>query len=422
VKRESVQRASYARVVLAAARRDWIRRWRDPFAIALWIGIPLVIGSLMVLATGGRSGSSPSAKVLVARHDDGFLADLLVKALTSERAGVIDGEVVDEAAGRERLDAGEATALLVIPQGFTAAVWNEWPTRLELVTNPSQRILPGIVSEALAILSEGVFYAQRVLGADVRGVMNASLSEDEFEIARAAVAMRRDMERVGKYVFPPVIELKSSVREEPKRASSRSLAAYFLPAMLMMALLFMAEGLADDVWREKLSGALRRSTATPLGVLPSLLGKYAAGWALMLLIAFSACLIASAAFGFEFWRALLAALWVSTAGAGFLVLLTLAKLFASSQRAAGIVGNLVLFPVLMLGGSFVPFAMMPDWLVRIGRCTPNGWAVTQLDTLLFGTLEPRELALSFAGALALFALLAWCGARRFGGAFARNEA
>jgi ABC-type multidrug transport system permease subunit len=110
------------------------------------------------------------------------------------------------------------------------------------------------------------------------------------------------------------------------------------------------------------------------------------------------------------------------AGAGFLALLTLAKLFATSQRAAGILGNLVLFPLLMLGGSFVPFAMMPDGLVRAGRLTPNGWAVTQLDAVLFGAVEPAALALSFAGAFVFFALLAWLGARRCGGAFARSEA
>jgi ABC-type multidrug transport system permease subunit len=415
-------RASLPFAVLAAARRDWLRRWRDPLAIALWIGIPLVIGGLIVLATGGRSGASPVAKVLIAAHDDGFLADLLVKALSGEQAGPIAAELVEEAEGRARLEKGEATALLVIPQGFTAAVWNEWPVTLELVTNPSQRILPGVVQEALAILSEAVFYAHRVFGEDVRGVMDASLGGDELEIARTAVAMQRGMERVGKYAFPPAIELRSTVREAPARAATRSVGAYFLPAMLMMALLFMAEGMADDVWREKLSGALRRSTATPLGVLPSLLGKYAAGWALMLLIALAACIVASVAFDFALWRAALAAAWVSVAGAGFLALLTLAKLFATSQRAAGILGNLVLFPLLMLGGSFVPFAMMPDGLVRAGRLTPNGWAVTQLDAVLFGAVEPAALALSFAGAFVFFALLAWLGARRCGGAFARSEA
>lgn len=409
------------RVVLAAARRDWIRRWRDPLALALWLGIPLVIGGLIVLAMGGRGGSQPRAKVLVAMHDDGWLSGLMMQALSSERAGVIDAERVAEAEGRERLERGEASALLIVPQGFTAAVWNEWPITLELVTNPAQRVLPGIVQESLALLSEAAFYAHRVLGSEVRGVLGASVSGDELELARSAVAMGRGMERTSKYVFPPAIELRTSVRDQAKEAPSRSPAGYFVPAMLMMALLFMAEGLADDVWREKLSGALRRTVSTSAGALPSMLGKLAAGWLLMLAVALVTCVLAALAFEIALWRALLGALWISTASAVFLALLTLIKLFASSQRAAGVLGNLLLFPVLMIGGSFIPFEMMPDWLVRIGRRTPNGWSVSLLDELLFSQVGAPVVVASFAGALIALAALSWLAARRFGGAFARGE-
>lgn len=409
---------------LAAARRDWRRRWRDPLALALWLGIPLVIGGLIVLAMGGRTGSQPKARVLVVLHDDGLLGKLLLQALSSERAGVIAAERVEEAQGRELLERGEASALLVVPQGFTNAVWSEWPITLELVTNPSQRILPGIVSESLALLSETVFYAHRVLGADLRAVLDASVRRDELELARAAVGMSRGLERVAGYAFPPAIEVRTQVRaaEGAELPAKRSPAAYFLPAMLMMALLFMAEGLADDVWREKHSGALRRILSSPSGAWTSLVGKQLAGWALMAAVALAVCSIGALMFELAPWRALLAALWSSLAGAVFLALLTLLKLFASSQRAAGVLGNLVLFPVLMLGGSFVPFEMMPRWLVEIGRFTPNGAAVELLDELLFGAPQASSLALGVALALASSALLVALAARRFAGAFARSEA
>lgn len=411
--------------VFAAARRDWIRRWRDPFAFVLWLGIPLVIGGLIVLATGGRGGASPRAKLLVASHDDGVLSDLLVQALSSERAAVIDAETVDEDEGRRRLDAGEASALLVIPAGFSAAVWNEFPTKLELVTNPAQRILPGIVEETLAILAEGVFYAHRVFGDEVREITASSFLGGELETARAAVAMRHDIERISKYVFPPAIEVVSVARdaaetEAKAKAPARGVAGYFLPAMLTMALMFMAEGLADDVWRERVSGALRRTLSTPFGVTPSLVGKFVAAGALMLLVSIVALGVAAAAFDVALWRALLAACWVACAGVVFLGLLTLLKLWASSQRAAGVLGNLVLFPLLMLGGCFMPFAWMPDWLARIGRFTPNGWAVTQLDAVLFGEFDASTLGLSFAGAIAVASALAMLGARRIDRVFGRE--
>jgi len=409
---------SFLHAAWAAARRDWIRRWRDPLALAVWLGLPLVIGGLILLANGSRGGAAPRASVLVASHDQGFLADLLVQALSSERAGLIEAERVDEPDGRARLDRGEATALLVIPAGFSAAVWSETPTRLELVTNPSQRILPGLVEESVELLGELVFYAHRVLGDALRQASNAAFSGDELEVARAAVLAQRGLERIGPYVVPPALEVRASVRsaERPKR----SLAAYFAPAMLLMALLFMAEGLADDVWRERQSGTLRRVVATPGGASASLAGKLVAGWALMLCVALVASGAAAVAFDCALWRAALGALWSSLVGAAFLALFSLVKLFAGTQRAASVLGNLLVFPLLMLGGSFVPFAAMPESLARIGRFTPNGWAVGLLDELLFGAFAPSTLALGAAGVLLTLLALAAACARRMNGAFARG--
>jgi hypothetical protein len=34
----------------------------------------------------------------------------------------------------------------------------------------------------------------------------------------------------------------------------------------------------------------------------------------------------------------------------------------------------------MAGGSFFPFAALPDWIAAIGRNTPNGFVVDRLTT------------------------------------------
>ena len=54
-------------------------------------------------------------------------------------------------------------------------------------------------------------------------------------------------------------------------------------------------------------------------------------------------------------------------------------------RSKGVIGNVVisavLFPLLMLGGSFFPSEAMPGWMAQVGRWTPNGWAVERLKAL-----------------------------------------
>jgi len=84
---------------------------------------------------------------------------------------VIVAERMQAEAARERIEAGQASAWLTIPAGFSLAVLEERPTELALVTNPAQTILPGIVEETLSMVSEAAFTLHRLIGelAGLRG-------------------------------------------------------------------------------------------------------------------------------------------------------------------------------------------------------------------------------------------------------------
>jgi ABC-type Na+ efflux pump permease subunit len=416
---------SFLGAALAAARKDLLRRLRDPMAFALWLGIPLVIGGLISLAMGGRSGPRPKALVLVVDRDDSFLSGALFQALSSERAQVFEAEKTDEAAGRARLLEGEASALLVIPAGFGAAVLEERPSQLQLVTNPAQRILPGMVKEALDMLCELVFYLHRVLGPELRTIVAGPPDGRDFfadaRVAEISVAIQHRVQALSDVLFPPVIALEriqraDATRDEPQQ----SLGRLFFPSMLLMSLFFIAQGLADDVWREKSLGLLRRASIAPDRTLAWLAGKLLAAWLVMLAVALLAALFGAIVFDVDAGRSLLAALWASAVGVLLTLLMSALATLARSHRASGLVTNLVLFPMLMLGGSFFPFEAMPQWIRAIGRWTPNGWGMTVLKSILDAQASASSLAAA-AGVLALAtsALFFLCE-RRLSGAFARS--
>ena len=50
------------------------------------------------------------------------------------------------------------------------------------------------------------------------------------------------------------------------------------------------------------------------------------------------------------------------------------------RRAASLVSSMVVFPLLMAGGSFFPLAALPGWIASIGRLTPNGFIADRLTT------------------------------------------
>jgi ABC-type multidrug transport system permease subunit len=80
---------------------------------------------------------------------------------------------------------------------------------------------------------------------------------------------------------------------------------------------------------------------------------------------------------------------------------------ASTERVATLLSNFVMLPLTMLGGSFFPLDIMPKGLARIGRLTPNGWSIQQLQGILSGTLQPLSFAI-----VAAFLGIAWFVAMR----------
>ena len=157
------------RFVLAALVKDLRRYRRDPWGLVMWAGVPLLLGVLVTAVVGGiGSRTKPTAHLLVADEDQSFISNALLGSFGSgplQEMGRLDQ--VDRVAGRAKMDAGEATALLVIPEGFGQAVLREEPSRLELLTNPSQRILPQMVEQMLDVLLDVAFYAHRLFGPEI---------------------------------------------------------------------------------------------------------------------------------------------------------------------------------------------------------------------------------------------------------------
>lgn len=411
--------------VIAAARKDLLRRLRDPYALLLWLGIPLVIGTLIGAVSSG--GAKPRGKLFVADLDDSFLSRAVGTAFAQEpMSDFYDVETVELAAGRARMEAGDASALVVIPIGFGQSLLDDQPARLELVKNPSQRILPAIAEETLSLMTEAVFYLQRIAGDRLRDqlrelaagpVAGEKVMPEKF-ISDFSVEINRTVERLSKYLSPPVIEVeveKKPVSTEPEH----NFATLFFPSMLFMALFFMAQGLSEDVWREKGSGTLRRAIASPQSTSALLGGKFLAFAVLLAAVALLGVAIGAQLFGFRWADVPLAALWLVGAGLALTGLMTLIQLFASSQRAGHLLTNTVVFPLTMIGGSFFPFEAMPEWMASIGKKTPNGWALEQLKAILFERASAGEIAFSFAVLAAVLAGIIFLCSARLSGAFSR---
>lgn len=348
----------------------------------------------------GKGAATPQGRLLVADEDNTFLSSVLSGAFGQEplsKMVLVEKVKADE--GRKRIDRGDGSALLIIPKGFQQDYLRNQPVTLRLFTNPSQTILPKIIEETLDILMDGGFYAQKLLGDQFRALDTGQAPSDRT-ISQASVAISQEVRKLHKYLDPPLIQLETNVVEK-KQAQTQNFAALFFPSMIFMSLLFIANGLAIEIWKERALGTLRRLAVAPVSLAAFVAGR-------LVVVAAILCGVAIAGLAAIHWMAGMpvanlpaAALWMVLSGIGFFLLLLLMALYATSHRAANTLGNLLIFPLAMAGGCFMPFEMMPDWMAAIGKWTPNGWAVIQFKAIMAGSASGTGVAIAALGLAAV---------------------
>jgi ABC-2 type transport system permease protein len=389
------------RFVFTSAAKDLRRLRRDPVTLLTWLGIPTFI-ALMLVVIFGRGEARPNGKLLIVDEDAGFGATLLAGAFSQGPLGnMVNTEKVAREEGRRRIDKGDASALLIIPKDFTTALLEGKRANLQLVRNPAQRIVPDIIEEVLSMLTDAAFYLQIVAGDQLREATAMSAPTDAG-IARISVKFNQAVIGLRKYLMPPLIELDTKVIQE-KTDKPGGFAVLMLPGMLYMAVFFIAGGLATDVWRERTSGALRRVITTPASFGAFLAGKLLAVLLVLALVGAFGLGVAHFLADLPVANFPLAVLWIAVSGAGLYLFMMLLQSLASNERVANMLGNFVMLPLTMLGGSFFPFDMMPKGFAQLGRLTPNGWSVTQLQKILGGS---AVTPVAFA-AVILFVAAAW---------------
>jgi ABC-type multidrug transport system permease subunit len=381
------------RFLWIAVRKDLGRLRRDPLSLATSLGIPLVLVTLITLVFGGGQ-AAPQGRLLVADEDGTLLSLALTSVFGREPLSkMLVMETTGREEGRRRMDHGDASALLIIPKGFQDAVFQNQPAQLQLVTNPAQSILPNIVEETLSTMVDGGFYVQRLAGIPLHEVVTGHAPSEET-IVRVSLAFSRLGRSLSKYLNPDLIKLELNVTAE--KQESPNVAGVFLPAMLFMGLLFVANSYALDIWKERLWGTLRRLATTPVSLGAALGGR-------LISLALILCGVALVGVGGMRWFANvpvasvpLATVWLILSGTVFYLFLVAITIHASNQRVANVIGNLIVFPLALLGGSFFPFEMMPDWMARIGRFTPNGWAITIFKGLVAGSAHAKDVVIGAA--------------------------
>ena len=428
--------------------KDMKRRLRAPVGLVVMLIFPLAFAGMLGLAFGDRAGGSdsglPRIRILVVDLDNGFLSQFFMGATNSdefnEQFEIVAVATAEE--GRQRMDDGEASALLIFPEGFTESLLDEQPVTLELVKNPAQSILPQVVEEMAGMLAAVLDKGVRVMGEPLR-LIDSTFAEvdeaDEFPtdkvLSTLTLAVSGRLRPLLHYVLPPVVVFETvseadvpleailqarageTVEEVNKRVGTLAAApdteagdgfnlfGFFLPMISLMAILFLGENGMRDLLLEQRAGTLMRLFSSPAGVGRVLLAKVATT---LLICAGSLLILAVVG---------LALGWISTSVSlpGALVqlsaialastgLATLIYGFVRTDRAASSTHSAAVMAMSFMGGSFMPIQQMPETLRQVAPYTINYWGIRGLLDLTLRDGGARDVLLE-AGVLAAIGLV-----------------
>ena len=143
---------------------------------------------------------------------------------------------------------------------------------------------------------------------------------------------------------------------------------------------------------ERETGVLRRYRLAPVSALSIVLAHGMMAFTTMAASVLVQAVVARLVFGFGIHGSALALAEVVALGGFSLVPFGLVVgSVASDTKVAPMMTNMLMFPLMFLSGSAIPFALLPEWMQRLARLVPTTYMVESLQAVIVRGLGPLEV-------------------------------
>ncbi len=286
----------------------------------------------------------------------------------------ISYQVEDEETAKKRLNNGELTALIVLPERFSYNTWINLyfpfrnPVKVEIWKNPDQELKAGIVESIVTGYTERISAGIIAKNAFLEAAIEANAGTKSYD--QLAFLIKHVMEQ-------PVNELHTefvSIHGKNKISGFQ----YYAAAMAAMFILFNATQAATYSLDEKRFFTWERMKTAGIPIATILSGRFIAT-SLFTFIQLSFLIISSTIIFHVEWgdwpHVLLITAIISFPIGSLAVLLSIISLISNNERVSLLFQSLFIPLMSVIGGSFVPNASMPDFIKNLGDLTVNGAAL-----------------------------------------------
>jgi ABC-2 type transport system permease protein len=339
---------------------------RNPIGLFFTLVFPIIL--ILIFGAVFANSGSGAVPLYVQNLDHDSPASLaFLKALND--TGAVQVDVVSPPAGTNLsayLASNSDTAGLIVPAGFQAALANKTPVSILVFTNPSAASQAGIT-----------------LGA-VQGVVAAF----NLEEAGGAVIVSSTNHNVGSQIYTYI--------------------DYLIPGLIGFSILtspmFSMVNISSTWKRDKL---FRQLSLTPLTRAEWLTAAMIWYVLLAVLAAFVMIFVGRSVFGAHVSVVAWMFPFLIAGPVLFVSLGLIAGSVSRTPETAAVIGNVILFPMMFLSGTFFPVSGFPPYLQTVAHVLPLYYVIDGLnDGILFsnGAGALRDLLIVIGIAVVFFVL------------------
>ena len=364
-----------------------------------------MIASFFGYIFGGVSDDKPPSKIAVAvvDQDNSDVSRKVVAALRADAALDVKGRALGEA--RELVRGGKTTVAVVLPPGFADRAGKAFSRggdkpEIQLLYDPSHNAEVQMVRGVLMQHVMEVVSRETMSGSGSARVMADALREmDQSQGMKPAdqAALRRVLEGVGEWnqrqsanpqarasgglSMPYTVSQEAVTARQGVKYNSM---AHSFAGMCVQFILFMGIDAGMVVLYQRRSGLWKRLQAAPLSRYAIIGSRATSAGMIAMVIMLTVFGFARVVFGvkiegsFPGFLGICVAFAIMTATFGLLI----AVLGKTPEATRGI-AILVTLLMVMLGGSWVPSFLFPEWLQKATLAVPTRWAVDGLDAMIW---------------------------------------
>src|SRR5688572_16635771 len=368
--------------------------FRDRAALTLMLLAPFLLTIGMGFITGRFSGSSSGLSdipVVIVNLDNEQLGNALADVFSSEELADLMEPTAssDPEAARRLIDEDQASAAVIIPEGFTRSIIpaegttfdqnyvEPEPVKIEVYTNPSRPTSSGVVK---AIVDE---FISRVEEGRTSGMTSI------LQLAANGFITSENAETEARNIFqnldePEATAITLKTNTQGAEAVDFDILAYMAPGMALLFLMYTVSYGGRSILQERSQGTLLRLLISPTSNAQVLGGKvlgiFFTGVAQVGILILASTIFFGVQWGDPFGvAALILATVFGATGWGMLI-----TALARSPAQVASVGSALMLIFGILGGSFIQLDQMPPLLQTISKITPNAWGLDGFTTLALG--------------------------------------